>query len=171
MNEELANTIRVRNAIEADTEELTRILNTIIEIGGTTAFQETLSVEQFSHHFLTANECILCLVAVVNNEELYGFQSLRHKPGLEQGWVDIATFARSIPKMAGVGTSLFQATKAQAKQLGYTNINASIREDNLPGMRFYSKLGFTEYTRKKNVPLKDGTPVDRVQTVYSLTTR
>ena len=45
----------------------------------------------------------------------------------------------------------------------------TIRADNLPGLAYYGRIGFTEYDRVTGVPLSDGTPVDRIRKVYRLT--
>lgn len=71
---------------------------------------------------------------------------------------DIASFACA----EGAGRALMTATIAKARAAGLTWINAKIRTDNAPGIRFYSKMGFQDHARLKGVPLKDGTPVDRV---------
>ena len=52
--------------------------------------------------------------------------------------------------------------------LGLTSINACIRADNVGGLAFYSKQGFQDHSVDKDVPLKDGTRVDRVNKRFSL---
>jgi ribosomal protein S18 acetylase RimI-like enzyme len=46
------------------------------------------------------------------------------------------------PKLSGVGTALFAATKAKARQLGLAAIDAAIRPDNRGGLAIYEKMGF-----------------------------
>ena len=81
---------------------------------------------------------------------------------------DIATFDRIGSPVRGVSTTLFDATKAVAKEAGLTAINATIRADNVPGLGYYSKMGFVDYSVAKVVPLSDGTPVDRISKKYLL---
>jgi L-amino acid N-acyltransferase YncA len=159
---------RIRPAIVADAGPLCAILNEIIAIGGTTAFETPLSLAEFDAEFLCGDRYVCCLMAETAAGEALGFQSLVRKPGLADGWADIATFTRREPRRPGVGVALFEATKAQARGLRLTAINATIRADNYAGIPYYEKIGFKTYAVAKAVPLKDGTPVDRVSKVFRL---
>jgi len=66
------------------------------------------------------------------------------------------------PKLPGVGTALFAVTRMRARELGLIAINAAIRVDNRSGLAFYEKMGFRTYRTLHDVPLSDGTPIDRV---------
>jgi len=68
--------------------------------------------------------------------------------------------------MRGVGTALFAATVVRAREVGLTAINATIRADNKGGLAFYTKMGFETYGIARGVPLRDGTPIDRVSKRY-----
>jgi hypothetical protein len=57
---------------------------------------------------------------------------------------------------------MFAATKQAATDAGYGFINAKIRADNVPGLAYYTKMGFADHSIDKDVPLSDGTPMDRV---------
>ena len=160
--------LRIRPATADDAGALRQILNRIIEIGGTTAFETPLSAAEFDAYFLRGAACLSCLMAETAQGEALGFQALARKAGLAEGWADIATFARHQPRTPGVGAALFEATKRAARDLGLAAINATIRADNYAGIPFYEKLGFTTYTVAQGVPLKDGSPVDRVSKVYRL---
>lgn len=70
--------------------------------------------------------------------------------------------------MLGVATALFATTTAQARELGLSAINATIRADNVSGLAFYSKMGVEDCGIAKQLPLKDGTPVDRISKRYCL---
>ncbi len=72
------------------------------------------------------------------------------------------------PKISGVGRALFPATRAAAEELGLEFINATIRADNVSGLAYYSKMGFEPYDRLVQVPLLDGTPVDRIKKRFKL---
>ena len=78
-----------------------------------------------------------------------------------------ASSLRSTPRTA-IGSALFAATCAEARRLGLTGINATIRADNSGGLAFYSRQGFRDHSVRAAVPLKDGTPVDRVSKRFSL---
>lgn len=161
--------LRIRPASADDAGPLCRILNRIIAIGGTTAFETPFSPAQFDDHFLRGADYILCLMAETAAGEALGFQSLLRDAGLPSGWADIATFTQREPRRPGVGAALFEATERAARDLGLLAINATIRADNYAGIPFYEKMGFQTYSVAKAVPLNDGTPVDRVSKVYWLT--
>ena len=160
--------INIRPAIDEDAPELCALLNEIIEIGSTTAFENPLRPEEFKAYFLSGTQFISCHVAVGEDGSLLGFQALECNPKLPDGWADIATFARSVPKVPGVGKALFTKTHAHAKASSIAAINATIRADNTSGLAYYEKIGFTTYKTDVAVPLSDGTPVDRISKKFDL---
>lgn len=155
--------IHVRAAVTADAEPLSALLNEIIRAGGTTAHETLFSPAQFAESYLQGSDALACFVAEdpVGGQPV-GFQALGRYHGLPHGWADIGTFARMHPKVPGVGTALFAATRAKARDLGLIAINAAIRADNRGGLAFYEKIGFRTYRTLPAVPLKDGTSVDRI---------
>ncbi len=159
-------TLKIRPATPADAAELADLINEIIAIGGTTAWQTKFTPETFVEHYIAGPDCLSCFVA--QTDRLYGFQALGRNKELPADWGDIGSFARARPKLPGVGAALFAATKVKARELGLVTINAQIRADNKPGLGFYSKMGFVDYGMKKDVPLKDGTIVDRILKRYDL---
>jgi L-amino acid N-acyltransferase YncA len=165
----LSSHILVREAAPADAAVLCEILNAIIEIGGTTALETPFSAGEFSEMFLLGERCLACFVAVENGSEaLAGFQALSRHPDLPENWADVATFARIEPKTPGIGTALFARTGERARELGLVAINATIRADNASGLAYYAKMGFQTHRILPGVPLKDGTPVDRVMKLLLL---
>lgn len=97
------------------------------------------------------------------DQSLVGFQSLSLYGDPPKGFADIATFARLNPRTPGVGSALFPATRAAAEEFGLEFINATIRADNFSGLGYYAKMGFETYDRLVQVPLQDGTSVDRIK--------
>jgi L-amino acid N-acyltransferase YncA len=158
--------VQIRQATPADAAALSEIVNAIIAIGGTTALETPLSAAEFDEHFLTGRDCIFCLMAESASGEVLGFQCLGKHPDLPTGGADIGTFTRRVPRIPGVGRALFQHTVAFARQSSIVAINATIRADNASGIPYYEKMGFATYRTAKAVPLKDGTPVDRVSKKY-----
>ena len=161
--------LRIRPAMASDAAPLSAILNAIIEIGGTTAFQIPLSTAKFGDYFLHGKGLLACLVAEdwATGAPL-GFQSLSRDPDLPENWADIATFAKRAPTTSGVGTALFAQTRIEARALALTAINAVIRADNRGGLAYYDKMGFETYRIAEAIPLRDGTPVDRIFKRYLL---
>lgn len=161
-----AEALVVRPAEDGDLLELCDLLNEIIRIGGTTANEELFTHSTFRHHFLDRSEQISCLVAEDPKGSMAGFQVLARNKKLPADWADIATFARVHPKTRGVGSTLFAATEAIARNLELAAINATIRADNTGGLAYYEKMGFRTYATDPAVPLQDGTPVDRISKRY-----
>ncbi|SCB58369.1 L-amino acid N-acyltransferase YncA [Rhizobium aethiopicum] len=159
--------MHVRKAVSADAEELCGLLNEIILVGGTTALETPLTVAEFADWFIDGEFPLVCHV-VEHDRSLAGFQSLSLYGDPPQGYADIATFARMNPKISGVGRALFPATRAAAEELGLEFINATIRADNVTGLAYYSKMGFEPYDRLVQVPLLDGTRVDRIKKRFKL---
>jgi len=160
--------LKVRHAHSEDVEELCELLNEIIRIGGTTAIEETLLPQEFRDRFLDGPRHVCCFVAQDEDGLLLGFQVLIRSDKLPEDCADIATFARQSPKRPGVGSAIFEKTRRHAAENGFARINATIRIDNRSGVAYYSKMGFADHAIDKGVPLRDGTPVDRVSKRLSL---
>jgi RimJ/RimL family protein N-acetyltransferase len=159
--------IRIRDAVPDDALPLTDLLNVIIRIGGTTAFETPLTPEDFAGYFLHGPSFLVCFVAEdATTGEVLGFQSLTRNPDLPADWGDITTFSRREPPTRGVGTALFARTRIRAAELGLAAINTRIRADNPGGLAYYEKMGFRTYAVDWAVPLRDGTPVDRISKRY-----
>jgi ribosomal protein S18 acetylase RimI-like enzyme len=77
-------------------------------------------------------------------------------------------FNRSSGRTQGIGSQLFAATQAEARRQGLTAISATIRADSVGGLAFYSRLGFTDHSIHRAVPLLDGTAIDRISKRYAL---
>lgn len=158
----------VRPANAGDIDQMRRLLNEIIEVGGTTALEEPLSETDFRDYFLEGETLLACHVALDDEGKVAGFQSLGRHPKLAEDWADIATFARLAPKVRGVGTALFKKTCTFAREHQIKSINATIRADNTGGLTYYGKIGFETYKTDKSVPLSTGQKVDRVSKVFHL---
>lgn len=154
----------MRPAIPGDAVPLAAMLNRIIAAGGTTALEEPFTPERFGEWFIRPGpELAVSHVALdPDTGEPMGFQILERLDRLPAGWADIGTFTRREKPVPGAGRALFAATLVVARKLRVRTINATIRADNAGGLAFYRRLGFSEYARDRGVPLKDGTPVDRV---------
>lgn len=159
---EATKVMHIRRAVSADAEELCSLLNEIILAGGTTALETPLTAAEFADWFIDGEFPLVCHVAVYDRS-LVGFQSLSLYGDPPKGYADIATFARASPKISGVGSALFPATRAAAEELGLEFINATIRADNVGGLAYYAKMGFQLYDRLVQVPLRNGTAVDRIK--------
>jgi len=158
--------IKVRPAIVDDTIQMAAILNEIISIGGTTAFEDTVSDEDMKSWYVSA--ALFCHVALDDTGQVAGFQTVEQTDAYGPDIGEISTFARQSPVLRGVGTALFQTTQKAARAAGLAEINAKIRADNAPGLAYYSKMGFQDHSVLPGIPLKDGTKIDRVLKRYGL---
>ena len=159
--------MKIRPVEANDSRELCSLLNEIIVIGGTTAIEEELKKYEFEEYFVNGKDCVHTILALERKEYL-GFQCLSYHPELPENWLDIATFTRARPKTRGAGTALFGSIVEYASQNKFSYINATIRADNQAGLAYYTKMGFQKYSVVENVPLKDGTTVDRISKKYKL---
>jgi L-amino acid N-acyltransferase YncA len=163
-------TFAIRDVTRADAAALADLLNAIIAQGGTTALEKPYTADALAEAYLVGPDVHCCFVAVdPGTGRIEGFQTLGRNPALPAGVGDIGTFSRLNGTQRGVGRALFAATRDRARALGLSAINATIRADNAGGLAFYSSLGFADRDRIVGVPLKDGTPIDRIVKRYALT--
>ena len=152
-------------ATSGDAPGMTALLNAIIERGGTTAHQRLYDTDNMMRHYIAPPELVCCHVAKECSNVL-GFQWVgwpkRISP-MPDGWAVIASFVAIEAAGQGIGQQLFKASRATARAAGVKTIDATIRADNVPGLRYYGGLGFVDYDRLVDVPLRDGTRVDRIR--------
>ncbi len=158
---------RIRPADPDDAPQMAALLNEIIAIGGSTALETPVTAGDMRAWYIDGPLVDCCHVAVDDAGDITGFQVLEHDE-VPQGIAYISTFARQSPRVPGVGTALFQATCTAARGLGLREISAKIRGDNVSGLGYYSKMGFRDHSVDPGVPLKDGTPVDRIVKRFQL---
>lgn len=157
----------VRPATPADAPTMTALLNAIIAIGGTTAHQHPKTGAQVRADYIDGPEAVTCVVAE-DGGQVIGFQSVGTWPGLAAGWGDIGTFVAPGVQAKGTGAALFAATCAAAREKGLTTLNATIRADNVPGLTYYARMGFTDYAHDPDWTLEDGRKVGRISRRFAL---
>jgi len=156
----------LRPALPADADGMARLLNRIIRIGGTTAYETERSVAQV-RDYVDGPAAICCFVAEEAGHVI-GFQSLVRMAGLPDGWAEIGTFVDPSRQGRGTGSALFEATKGAARAAGFGVINAAIRADNHAGLGFYASLGFRDHGGDPGFTLRDGRRVGRVYRRFDL---
>lgn len=141
----------IRPAHNQDIGGMTRILNEIIAIGGTTAHDRCFDYERMLDVFISPQRGISCYVAC-EGKLVLGFQALEWAdpdwPGenpLPKDWGIISTYVKQSHHSKGVGAALFIKTLLAAKTAGARWIDATIRRENFGGLAFYSSLGFQDY--------------------------
>lgn len=163
----MTTSLTVRPVRATDAAELADLLNKIIARGGTTALETPYTAEELAQAYLNGPSVLCCFVAEADGR-LLGFQTLGRQDFLPDHIGDIGTFAQVGGTQRGIGSALFAATCARARAIGLTAINATIRGDNTGGLTFYSRMGFVDHEVVPAVPLKDGTPVDRIRKRFTL---
>lgn len=148
--------ITIREARADDVGQMTELLNEIIEIGGTTAYLKPLAKDDFAKRVANAPSTASWSVACDENGRIVGFQWAEPHDQLPKDAASIATFVRVGVVGGGIGTKLFEATKAKQRGFGVNWLNASIRSDNDSGLRYYSKMGFKDWKVEPDAKLSDG---------------
>ena len=148
----------VRKVIAEDRDAITAILNEVIAIGGTTAYEDPLEPSYFDR-FITPEDNRTFLHVAEADGIVVGLQWMSPD---DDGMGIIATFAQPATTQRGIGSALFKQTLKCCIDAGYTLLDATIRGDNTGGLAYYSKMGFQDHSVTRAVPMKDGTPVDRV---------
>lgn len=158
--------VTVRVAVPADAPAMCAVINPIIAAGGTTAHEQPFDSARMIAWNIAPPGLVCCMVAEVEGV-IEGFQVLAQEDRLPAGWAGIGSFVRR--QGLGIGQHLWAATHKAALAAGVATIDATIRADNVPGLAYYSGLGFADYDVIRAVPLRDGRPVDRIRKRFDLT--
>lgn len=153
---------------------MSALINPIIAEGATTAHRRPFDAARMRAHYIAPPRLIACVTAW-DGEALLGFQSTEFAdPDWEgphmvpEDWGCIGSFVNPDAQGRGVGRALFAATLKAAQVAGAVAIDATIRADNVPGLAYYSRIGFVDYAITRDVPLSDGTRVDRISKRYDI---
>lgn len=148
--------MRCRQAVAEDAEAMSEVL---VEIVAKTGRQRRTEPSFVISNYIDHPEGVRCTVAVDEQNNLFGFQSLiRSWPGnpygVPPGWGIIGTHISPRAHRKGVGTALFAVTKVAAEAAGLLNIDAFIGRDNASALRYYEAMGFREYRHQDDVVQK-----------------
>ena len=157
--------VEIRHANRLDSRPMAELLNQIIATGGTTALTEPVTADDITT--LTEKYNAVWHVAEKDGVVL-GFQWIKPTDYLPPEATDIATFVQEGQTGLGIGSALFEATKAAARKQGYQWINANIRADNESGLTYYQSRGFRIWQRVEGVVLANGLVVDKIYKRYDL---
>ncbi len=153
----------IRDTSPADAGPMAELLNAIIAIGGTTAHQEPKTPDQVRQGYIDGPD-VRTSVLAEEGTQVIGWQSI----DFWQGGFHIGSFVRPGIQARGVGAQMFALTLERARAQGITEIIASIRADNVPGLAFYAKMGFEDFAQDPDFALKDGRVVGRIHRKLSL---
>ena len=168
MKSTAAKRIHIRRAGSGDARAMAGLLNAIIEKGGSTAITAPVTAQILQGWMQAEAGASAWHLAEDGAGDVLGFQFLGPHENLPREACDIATFVRVGQTGLGVGSKLFEASRAAARALGYAWINATIRADNSGGLAYYQSRGFEDWTRDDNVPLGNGLIVSKISKRYDL---
>lgn len=147
----------IRPATASDAFAMTRVLNQIIAIGGTTAHETPKSAQQVLDDYVTGPD-VLSSVVTLLEDRLIGWQSV----GRWQDEAHIGTFVAPDVQAKGAGAAMFALTCDTVQKAGVPYLVASIRADNEPGLRYYARMGFTDFASEPHFALSTGQIVGRI---------
>ncbi|MDP2082115.1 MAG: GNAT family N-acetyltransferase [Pseudotabrizicola sp.] len=139
------------------------LLNRIIAIGGTTAHEDQKKPDAVCHDYIDGPDTLTCVVAEVG-AQIIGWQAV----GWHDGDPHIGTFVSPDVQAKGTGGALFAQTSMLCLDKGIAGIFATIRADNVPGLAYYARLGFTDIGAEPDYALKSGQVVGRIHRKFTL---
>ena len=160
--------ITVRPPIALDTPDMARLLNKIIEVGGTTAMVRPVTGKDIAEWMTGNSDRNAWHVALNGAEKVVGFQWIEPADYLPDEAAEIATFVQIGQTGLGIGSALFAATQNAAKVLGFRWINANIRADNEGGLIYYQSRGFQDYGVIEGHVMKNGQVVNKALKRFDL---
>lgn len=142
--------VTLRPATLEDAEGMAAVQNAIFAAG---LRKTAVDADRMRALYLTHPNSILTTVAVTGGR-VAGFQWLGHaregnEYGVAPGWGMIGTHIHPESGRRGIGKRLFAASLAAARQAGLAHIDASIGEDNVAGLAYYSAIGFRPYRKSE----------------------
>ncbi|MEE8602199.1 GNAT family N-acetyltransferase [Euzebya tangerina] len=139
------------------------LVNHIIAVGGTTAYEAPFTDHGFADRYL--GDAAITTV-VLEGGRLVGFQGAFE---VERGIFSLGTFTDQQRPVPGAGRALFDATVMAARARGGVRLLAKITSDNAGGLAFYTAMGFIDdHVVPADHTRPDGTAVDRIVKVYPL---
>lgn len=160
--------ITTRPAIHLDAGSMARLLNAIIDQGGTTALTRPVTGQDIKDWMAADPDRSAWHVALNDKEDVVGFQWIAPAAYLPVEAADIATFVQIGRTGLGIGSKLFDATRKAAAALGYVWINANIRSDNEGGLVYYQSRGFSDYGKIEGYEMANGQIVDKALKRFDL---
>lgn len=160
--------IKVRRPIALDLPDMARLLNEIINEGGTTALTRPVTGDDLAEWMQFSPDRNAWHVAVDAREKIVGFQWIEPEKDHPPEVASIATFVQVGQTGLGIGSKLFEATRKAAKEMRYVWINANIRADNEGGLIYYQSRGFQDYGVIEGHAMANGEIVDKRLKRYDL---
>ncbi|MGL4238416.1 GNAT family N-acetyltransferase [Tabrizicola sp.] len=152
-----------RLAKPADAAGMTVLLNAVIARGGTTAHQSPMTETEVREYYIDGSDVHSSVIAE-DAGTIIGWQSV----GQWKGDPHIGTFVQPDLQAKGVGAALFALTLTTLRRTKISYIVAWIRADNVPGLAYYSRIGFRDIGGDPSFALDDGQVVGRIYRRFDL---
>jgi len=148
--------MKIREAFSSDAEAMSDVLEELVAAGKR---RNKSDADHALGHYINHPHRLHCLLAFDDEGRLLGFQSLKiadetNPYGTNVGWGIIGTHVRPSAARTGVGSALFAATLAGAREARLPAIEAYIGETNSAALAYYDALGFTTYRRPSGIVCK-----------------
>jgi len=140
-----------------DVPACVKIVNAIIAVGGSTAYEDPYTESDFDAHYRLEPATSK---VVLSGDRVVGFQACFE---VEPGVYSIGSFTDQENPVRGAGKAIFEGTLAAARAKGATAILAKITSDNTGGLAYYAKMGFVDHeVIKDDLTRRNGLSVDRI---------
>ncbi|MEJ6392390.1 GNAT family N-acetyltransferase [Gymnodinialimonas sp. 2305UL16-5] len=148
--------VQVRAARRDDAQEMSVILADILESWGS---DRPRSPGHVLSHYIAHPDLVKCSVAVGEDGEILGFQSLLKMQAdnpydVPAGWGVIGTYVAAKAARQGVGRKLFSSSLDAAIAAGLRDIDATIGGANDLALAYYGAMGFRTYRTKPGAVCK-----------------
>ena len=140
----------MREAVREDANAMSDILSEILVSWGS---ERPRSPAHIISNYVEHPDKIRCSVALAENGDLLGFQSLKvatagNPYALPIGWGIIGSYVSAKASRMGVGRALFASSLDAAKLAKLTEIDATIGDENEMALTYYEAMGFRTYKTK-----------------------
>lgn len=155
----------IRKASPRDAAGIVAVLETIVSERIHSAIDRAWTVEQEAQYLESLSSREIFHVAVAENSQIAGFQSLDRWSTLLSSMSHVAqvgTFLLPEWRGKGIGRMLWDATVVFAKEAGYRKLAIQVRASNTGAQGFYRRLGFNECGRLTRQVIIDGVEDDEV---------
>lgn len=128
-----------------DAEGIVNVLNPIIQYGGLTVLDTSFTVKQEKRFLKNFPKKGIFHVAIHNDKNLIGFQTLEPFANYTHAFDHVATIGTYVDiseQRQGIGTELSYQTFKKAKEKGFEKIFTYVLAENEHALQFYLKLGF-----------------------------
>ena len=148
--------MEIREARVSDADAISDVLEELVRSGNRT---KAADAKFALSHYIRHPDRLHCFVAVADNGRILGLQSLKlagasNPYGTPTGWGIIGTHVRPSAARMGIGSRLFAATLAGAREAKLPAIEAYIGEGNSAALDYYEALGFKDYRRSEGAICK-----------------